>query len=155
MRLTEPGEPWAAEIGVEPLSADFTPERFAAILRDRPTPIKPFLLDQRRIAGIGNIYACEALWEARIRPTAPAGSLGAERRARLHASIGAVLNRAVELGGSSIDDYVNAEGMEGGFQGELAIYGRAGEPCTRCGAEVVRTVMAGRGTWWCRSCQRR
>lgn len=155
MRLVEPGEAWADGIGDEPLEPAFTAERFGAILRGRPTPIKPFLLDQRRIAGVGNIYACEALWEAQVRPTAPAGSLSAARRARLHASLVGVLRKAVDLGGSSIDDYVDAEGMEGGFQGELSIYGRDGEACARCGGTVVRTVMAGRGTWWCRRCQRR
>jgi formamidopyrimidine-DNA glycosylase len=155
MRLVERGEAWAEGLGVEPLSDAFTPPRFAEILRGRTTPIKAFLLDQRHIAGIGNIYACEALWEARIRPSAPAGSLSRGRRQRLFAAIGSVLRRAIEMGGSSVDDYVNAEGVEGGFQNELSIYGRAGEACLRCGGTVVRSVMAQRGTWWCRSCQRR
>jgi len=155
MRLLQPGEPWDAALGVEPLSDAFTLERFKAILRERPTPIKAFLLDQRHIAGIGNIYACEALWEARIRPSRPAGSLSGERRARLHGAIRSVLERAIDMGGTSSRDYVNADGARGGFQNELAIYGRLGEPCPRCAAPIVRTVMAQRGTWWCRACQRR
>jgi formamidopyrimidine-DNA glycosylase len=155
MRLTQPGEPWDGKLGVEPLAAEFTLERFSAILRGRPTPIKVFLLDQRRIAGSGNIYACEALWEARIRPDRAAGSLSLERRRRLHEALHSVLLRAIEMGGTSARDYVNAEGLQGGFQNELSIYGRAGEACPRCGGTIVRTVMAQRGTWWCRSCQRR
>ena len=96
MRLVEPEEPWAAEVGFEPLSDDFTFERFSALLAGRTTPIKVFLLDQRRIAGIGNIYACEALWDARIDPRRPAGSLSRERRRRLHDAIRqlAIVNHA-------------------------------------------------------------
>jgi formamidopyrimidine-DNA glycosylase len=155
MRLLESGEVWDGQLGVEPMSPEFTLERFSGLLRGRPTPIKVLLLDQRRIAGIGNIYACEALWEARIRPSTPAGSLSSARRARLHAAILAVLARAIEMGGSSVDDYVNAEGLRGGFQNELSIYGRAGEACPRCAGTIHRTVLAQRGTWWCRACQRR
>jgi len=155
MRLIEAGEDWDRELGVEPLSVDFTLERFRALLRGRTTPIKAFLLDQRRIAGIGNIYACEALWEARIRPDRPAGALSSARRRRLWEALRSVLLRALDMGGTSSRDYVNAEGLRGGFQNELSIYGRAGESCPRCGGSVVRTVMAQRGTWWCRACQRR
>lgn len=154
MRLIQPGEPWDADLGREPLSAEFTLERFSAILHGRPTPIKVFLLDQRRIAGVGNIYACEALWEARIRPDRPAGSLSRARRSRLFAALRSVLLRAIDMGGTSARDYVNAEGLRGGFQNELSIYGRAGEACPRCGGTIVRTVMGQRGTWWCRRCQR-
>ena len=153
MRLVEPEEAWAAEVGLEPLSADFSVERFSSLLSGRTTPIKVFLLDQRRIAGIGNIYACEALWEARIDPRKPAGSLSKERRRRLHLSIQSVLSRAIERRGTSVDDYVDAEGFEGGFQNELNVYGRDGEACFRCGRSIVRTVLAQRGTWWCRNCQ--
>jgi formamidopyrimidine-DNA glycosylase len=155
MRLVGPEEPWAADVGVEPLSDDFTFERFSSLLDGRKTPIKVFLLDQRRVAGIGNIYACEALWEARIHPGRPAGSLSRERRRRLHASIRSVLRRAVERRGSSIDDYVDVEGLRGGFQNQLNVYDRAGANCVRCGRGIVRTVIAQRGTWWCRGCQQR
>jgi formamidopyrimidine-DNA glycosylase len=155
MRLVEPEETWAAEVGLEPLSDDFTFERFSGLLDGRTTPIKVFLLDQRRIAGIGNIYACEALWDARIDPRRPAGSLSRERRRRLRDAIRTVLERAVEMRGTSVDDYVDAEGLKGGFQNQLNVYGRDGSECVRCGRAIVRTVLVQRGTWWCRTCQKR
>ncbi|MEO6989888.1 MAG: bifunctional DNA-formamidopyrimidine glycosylase/DNA-(apurinic or apyrimidinic site) lyase [Candidatus Baltobacteraceae bacterium] len=155
MRLVGPEEAWAAEVGVEPLSDAFTLDAFSRLLVRRTTPIKTFLLDQRRIAGIGNIYACEALWEARVRPTRPAGLLSRPARARLHAAIGSVLRKAIEMRGTSVDDYVDAEGLRGGFQNELVVYGREGKACRRCGKAIVRTVLAQRGTWWCRICQKR
>jgi formamidopyrimidine-DNA glycosylase len=154
MRLVQKDEIWDAELGVEPLSQEFDIPRFAAILKGRPTPIKAFLLDQRRIAGVGNIYAVEALWESQIKPSTPAGKLSRERIGRLHGALQAVLRKAIEMRGTSSRDYVDAEGMEGGFQNELTVYGRAGEPCPRCKKPLVRTVLAQRGTWWCRNCQR-
>ncbi len=154
MRLVEPEETWAAEVGLEPLSNDFTFERFSGLLDGRKTPIKVFLLDQRRIAGIGNIYACEALWDARIRPTRPAGALSKQARKRLHHSIMDVLRRAIEMRGASVDDYVDSSGLRGGFQNVLSVYSRDGKDCTRCSAPIVRTVLAQRGTWWCRTCQK-
>jgi formamidopyrimidine-DNA glycosylase len=154
MRLVEPEEAWAADFGLEPLSRDFSYERFSELLAGRTTPIKVFLLDQRRIVGIGNIYACEALWEARIRPSRPAGSLSKQARHRLHQAIQSVLRRAIEMRGTSVDDYVDAEGLQGGFQNLLSVYGRDGEACSRCGRRIVRTVIAQRGTWWCRTCQK-
>jgi formamidopyrimidine-DNA glycosylase len=154
IRLVEPGEPWDAALGVEPLSRDFTPERFIGMLSGRTTPIKVFLLDQRRIAGIGNIYACEALWEAGIRPGKPAKSLTKPAIRRLHHALVDVLNRAIGMRGSSIDDYVDAEGLKGGFQNVLSVYGKAGRECPRCNGEIVRTVLAQRGTWWCKKCQK-
>ena len=153
MRLTKHEEHWAAEVGFEPLSDDFSFERFSGLLSGRVTPIKVFLLDQRRIAGIGNIYACEALWDARIRPNRPAGSLSKPARRRLHSSIVNVLRRAIEMRGTSVDDYVDAEGLRGGFQNQLSVYGRDGRDCPRCERPIVRTVLAQRGTWWCRRCQ--
>ena len=155
MRLVMPEEPWAAEVGLEPLSNDFSFERFSSLLDGRSTPIKVFLLDQRRIAGIGNIYACEALWDARIRPSRPAGALSKQARRRLHSSIQDVLRRAIEMRGTSVDDYVDAEGLRGGFQNVLSVYSRDGKDCWRCKAPIVRTVLAQRGTWWCRTCQKR
>ena len=154
MRLAQKDEAWDAALGVEPLSSAFSPAAFAMLARGRPTPIKVFLLDQRRIAGVGNIYAAEALWEAGIKPTTPAGKLSKERIARLHAALQKVLRKAIEMRGTSARDYVDAEGMEGGFQNELRVYGRSDEPCPRCGKPLVRTVLAQRGTWWCRNCQR-
>ena len=153
MRLAGPEEPWAAEVGLEPLSSEFSFERFSGLLDGRKTPIKVFLLDQRRIAGIGNIYACEALWDARIRPARPAGALSKPARRRLHASIIDVLRRAIDMRGTSVDDYVDADGLRGGFQNVLSVYGRDSKDCPRCSRPIVRTVLAQRGTWWCRSCQ--
>lgn len=154
MRLVEPGEQWDQSLGIEPLSLGFTPEGFLGMLAGRMTPIKALLLDQRRIAGIGNIYACEALWEAGIRPSRPAKALTKPAVRRLYHAIVDVLTRAIEMRGTSVDDYVDAEGLRGGFQNALAVYGKAGESCSRCGAPIVRTVLGQRGTWWCKSCQR-
>ena len=155
MRLVMPEETWAAEVGLEPLSNEFSFDRFSSLLDGRTTPIKVFLLDQRRIAGIGNIYACEALWDARIRPSRPAGALSKQARRRLHFSIQDVLRRAIEMRGTSVDDYVDAEGLRGGFQNVLSVYSRDGKDCSRCERPIVRTVLAQRGTWWCRTCQKR
>ncbi len=154
MRLVEPGEPWDERLGIEPLSSGFTPEGFIGMLAGRTTPIKALLLDQQRIAGIGNIYACEALWEAGIRPSRPAKALTKAAIRRLHHAIVDVLSRAIDMRGTSVDDYVDADGLEGGFQNVLSVYGKLGEPCPRCASPIVRTVLAQRGTWWCRSCQR-
>jgi formamidopyrimidine-DNA glycosylase len=155
MRLVPAGEAWDRELGVEPLSSGFTQAAFIGMLSGRTTPIKALLLDQRRIAGIGNIYACEALWEARIRPSRPAGSLSRPAMHRLRRAIVDVLQRAIAMRGTSVDDYVDADGLQGGFQNNLSVYGRNGRPCLRCGrSRIVRTVLAQRGTWWCRRCQR-
>jgi formamidopyrimidine-DNA glycosylase len=154
MRLVEGGEAWDRDLGPEPLSRGFTPEAFIGMLAGRTTPIKALLLDQRRVAGIGNIYACEALWEARIRPSRPAKALTKPAIRRLHRAVVNVLNRAIDLRGTSVDDYVDAGGLRGGFQNVLSVYGRLGQPCVRCGTAIVRTVLGQRGTWWCRTCQR-
>jgi formamidopyrimidine-DNA glycosylase len=155
MRLVAPREAWDQELGVEPLSADFTEQAFAGMLAGRTTPIKVLLLDQRRIAGIGNIYACEALWEARVRPYRPARALTKPAIRRLRHAIIEVLRRAIAMRGTSVDDYVDAGGLQGSFQNDLAVYGKLGGKCRRCGTgRIVRTVLAQRGTWWCRRCQR-
>ena len=154
MRLVSDGERWDAQLGVEPLSQEFTPAALAEMTRGRRTPIKALLLDQHRLAGVGNIYACEALWEAQIRPTTPARAISKPRLVRLHRALRDVLRKAILMRGTSARDYVDAEGLEGGFQNELRVYGRADEPCPRCKKPLVRTVLAQRGTWWCRACQR-
>lgn len=154
MRLVEAGVRWDENLGVEPLSSHFTPEGFIGMLSGRTTPIKALLLDQRRIAGIGNIYACEALWEAGIRPTRPAQALTRASTRRLHRAIVDILTRAIDLRGTSVDDYVDAEGLKGGFQNVLQVYGKRDAACPRCGKTIIRSVLAQRGTWWCRGCQR-
>lgn len=154
MRLVEPGESWDADLGVEPLSGSFTPEAFIGMLSGRTTPVKAFLLDQRRIAGVGNIYACEALWQAGIRPGTPAKRLSKPAVRRLHRALVDVLQRAIGMRGSSVDDYVDAQGLKGGFQNVLSVYGRTGKSCSRCGGSIIRTVISQRGTWWCRTCQK-
>jgi formamidopyrimidine-DNA glycosylase len=154
MRLLEHDEVWDADGGIEPLSEGFTSEVFVSMLDERRTPIKVFLLDQSRISGIGNIYACEALWEAGIRPSRPAHKVSRPARRRLHHAIQGVLARSIEARGTSVDDYVDADGLKGGFQNQLSVYGRLGQPCLRCGQPIVRTVLSQRGTWWCRTCQK-
>jgi formamidopyrimidine-DNA glycosylase len=153
VRLVEPNEPWDRALGVEPLGSGFTAEAFASMLAGRTTPIKVLLLDQRRIAGIGNIYACEALWEARIRPGRPAKALTKPAVRRLHDAIVDVLERAIRMRGTSVDDYVDSDGLPGGFQNALRVYGKLGAACPRCGSPIRRTLLAQRGTWWCRRCQ--
>ncbi len=144
----------AARLGPEPLAPSFTAARLARLVEGRRAPIKAFLLDQRRIAGIGNIYADEALWRARIHPRRPAGELEADEIARLHRAIRAALRRGVELQGSTLRDYVTPDGASGRMQREFHVYGRLGEPCDRCGHPIERTVVSGRGTWFCPHCQR-
>ncbi len=155
MRLVEAGEPWDRDLGVEPLSPGFTVQAFLGMLAGRTTPIKALLLDQRRIAGIGNIYACEALWEARIRPSRPArgvdetGDSPATPRHRRRFA--------------TRDRYARHERrrLRGCRRPPRRISKRAcglradsAEPCVRCGKPIVRTVLGQRGTWWCRNCQR-
>jgi formamidopyrimidine-DNA glycosylase len=143
----------ASRLGPEPLAPSFTSARLARIVAERRAPIKAVLLDQRRIAGIGNIYADEALWRARIHPRRPAGELDAAEVARLHRAVRAALRRGVELSGSTLRDYVTPDGEGGGMQHEFHVYGRLGEPCDRCGRPIERIVVGGRGTWFCPRCQ--
>lgn len=154
MRLFAAGELWDGALGVESLEPDFTPEAFIGMLSGRPTLVKVFLLDQRHVVGVRNIYACEALWEARIRPDRPAGALSKPAIRRLHHALVDVLERAIGMRGTTVDDYVDAAGLPGGFQNKLSVYGREGKSCLRCGAKIVRTVLDQRGTWWCRRCQK-
>ena len=147
--------PLHESIGIEPLSRAFTVRWLTEFLRRRKrAPLKPLLLDQRGIAGVGNIYAIEALWRARLHPLRKAGSLRAQEILRLHEALRWVLRKGIRFGGASRRDYVDARGNEGRMQREFQVYGRAGEPCPRCGRAVVRTVVAGRGTFHCPRCQR-
>jgi formamidopyrimidine-DNA glycosylase len=144
---------FALRLGPEPLAPSFTAARLTRLAAGRRAPVKAFLLDQRRIAGIGNIYADEALWRARIHPRRPTGELTEEELSRLHRAARAALRRGVDLQGSTLRDYVTPDGDSGGMQHEFHVYGRFGEPCDRCGRPIERIVVAGRGTWYCPHCQ--
>ncbi len=139
--------------GPEPLEDDFTLAAFRRLLRRRKGRLKPLLLDQSFVAGIGNIYADEALWRARLHPLRAAASLRADDERRLYHALRAVLTEAIQRRGSSIDDYISLEG-EGGMQHHLNAYGRTGKPCPRCSRPTRRIVLGARGTHFCSWCQR-
>jgi len=141
------------ETGIDPLSPDFTPSTLGALLSGRGQPVKPFLLRQDLVAGIGNIYASEILFQARIAPDLPAGQLSSTETANLFASIQDVLRRAIECCGSTISSFQFARNETGRFQECLNVYGRDGSPCRDCGAVIVRTVQQGRSTFFCPVCQ--
>ncbi|WP_420391718.1 bifunctional DNA-formamidopyrimidine glycosylase/DNA-(apurinic or apyrimidinic site) lyase [Acuticoccus sp.] len=154
--------PYFAHLGIEPVAGALTPDALAAALAGKRTPLKAALLDQRVIAGLGNIYVCEALWRARLSPRRLAtavvrrdGSAGT-RVARLAAAIVAVIEEAILAGGSSLRDYVAADGSPGRFQHTFAVYGREGDPCPRltCAGVVARIAQSGRSTFHCPVCQR-
>jgi len=137
--------------GKEPLS--ISQDDFAALFRGRKTPIKAALLNQKLLHGVGNIYADESLFRAGIRPRKMAGRLTRAQLALLHNSIQAVLREAITLGGSSVSDYVDADGVRGFFQFEHRVYLRGGKPCLVCGTPIRRILVAGRGTHYCPVCQ--
>jgi formamidopyrimidine-DNA glycosylase len=151
-----PGQaPLHRVLGIEPLSHRFTARWLSDFVQLRSRgAIKPLLLDQRGIAGVGNIYAVEALWRARIHPLRAAGSLRPDEVARLREALRFVLRKGIRLGGASQRDYVDARGGQGRMQREFQVYDRRGEPCPRCGRAIVRTVVGGRGTFHCPRCQR-
>jgi formamidopyrimidine-DNA glycosylase len=154
--LVEPDElePYLAErLGEEPLLAGFTPRRLARRLAGRRAPIKAALLDQRTLAGLGNIYVDEALWRARIHPKRPARDLDANDVRRLHSAIRRVLQTAIERRGSTLRDYSTPRGRRGSMQREFKVYGRMNEACERCGTPIEKTRAGGRGTWYCPHCQ--
>ena len=140
-------------LGPEPLGPGFTAERLAKRLQGRQAPIKAALLDQRIVAGLGNIYVDEALFRARIHPATPAGRLDAAACERLVRAIRRVLRAAIAQRGTTLADYVDGRGMPGSMRAALAVYGRAGEPCRRCRTPLVKTRIAGRGTHYCPRCQ--
>lgn len=143
-----------ARLGVEPLSDAFDLKAFHAGLRQRKAPIKQVLLAGELVVGVGNIYACEALFLAGIRPTLAAARISLPRAARLHAAVRDVLARAVQKGGSTLRDFSSADGQSGYFQLEASVYGRAGLPCRACGAPVRLIRQGQRSTYFCRHCQR-
>ena len=144
--------PFAA-MGPEPLGADFTGAHLHAALKGRVAPIKAMLLDQRIVAGLGNIYVCEALHLARIAPTRAAGQIALPRLERLAVAVREVLLAAIEAGGSTLRDYARPDGELGYFSKQFLVYGREGEPC-HCGGTVKRRVDSGRSTFYCPKCQR-
>lgn len=146
--------PRLAGLGPEPLEPAFDAKTLADRLAGRRSPVKAALLDQRTVVGIGNIYACEALFEARIDPRRESGTLGPRRVARLVRAVRHVLLRAIDEGGSSLRDYVAADGRLGNFQNRFAVYDREGRPCPRCARPVRRIVQSGRSTFFCAACQR-
>ena len=138
--------------GVEPL--EVSEERFVALFRGHKTPIKSALLNQKLLRGVGNIYADESLFRAGIRPRRRAATITRERLGKLHRAVREVLREAIALGGSSISDYVDADGEEGFFQLQHRVYGREGEPCLVCETAIRRVVLAGRSSHYCSKCQK-
>ncbi|NYT39264.1 bifunctional DNA-formamidopyrimidine glycosylase/DNA-(apurinic or apyrimidinic site) lyase [Sphingomonas sp. R-74633] len=144
--------PFAA-LGPEPLGPDFNAAHLARVFKGRVAPVKALLLDQRTVAGLGNIYVCEALYIARIAPTREAGTITKPRLDKLVTAIREVLESAIRAGGSTIRDYARPDGELGYFAKEWRVYGREGEPCG-CGGLVERRVDSGRSTFWCPACQK-
>ncbi|MFM9128096.1 MAG: bifunctional DNA-formamidopyrimidine glycosylase/DNA-(apurinic or apyrimidinic site) lyase [Solirubrobacterales bacterium] len=154
------GEPaleafFASRLGIEPLDGALDGPALRELARGRKAPVKSFLLDQRMVAGIGNIYADEALYRARIHPLRPAGRLRAGQYDELSEAIAGALAAGLEAGGATIDDFRHPDGLYGSFQDEFQVHRREGEPCGRCGREIRKLTVAGRGTYVCESCQPR
>jgi formamidopyrimidine-DNA glycosylase len=144
-----------ARLGIEPLSAELSAQSLYDLAQGRTAPLKSFLLDQSKVAGIGNIYADEALHRAELHPLTPAGSLKLEDAERLRAGIVGALEAGLRLGGASIDDYRDARGERGTMQEEFLVHAREGKPCPRCETAIERIVLGGRSTYFCPGCQRK
>ena len=142
------------ELGIEPLEKEFSVQKFKEMLSDKKTKIKPLLMDQAFIAGIGNLYAQEALFLAGILPGRTAKELKAQEIKKLHSAIQKVLQEGIQHRGSSINEYVNGRGKEGEYQLHLKVYGRKGEPCVRCKSKIKKISIGGRGTCFCSRCQK-
>ena len=142
-----------ARLGIEPLSGELTPEALCRVAAGRTVPLKSFLLTQSTVAGIGNIYADEALFRAKLHPLSPAGSLRPEHCEALADGIIEALEAGLDFGGASIDDYRDARGERGSMQDEFLVHTREGEPCVRCGETIRRIVIGGRSTYYCPGCQ--
>jgi formamidopyrimidine-DNA glycosylase len=146
---------FAARLGLEPFDPAFTGEHLRSIAKGRTAPIKALLLDQRKIAGVGNIYADEALFGAGVHPLRLAGSLKPAQYELLRDTIRAALSAGIDARGATIDDFVHIDGLRGSFQHQFQVHRREGEPCVRCGSTIVKMVVAGRGTYVCETCQPR
>ena len=142
---------FAARLGPEPF--DTTPERLRELARGSRAPVKAFLLDQKRVAGVGNIYADEALYRAKVHPLRPAGKLTGRQWADLHAGVVAALEAGIAAKGASIDDFKDPYGVQGSFQDQFLVHLREGEPCGECGRTIRKLRAAGRGTYVCERCQ--
>ena len=147
-------EPYlATKNGPEPLGPRFTARWLASQLARRHAPLKSVLLDQRVVAGLGNIYADEALWRARVHPLRRANGVSSEEVTRITRAVRVALRAGIERQGSTLRDYAAPDGASGSMQDEFRVYGRDGEPCRRCGATIAKTRVGGRGTWFCPRCQ--
>jgi formamidopyrimidine-DNA glycosylase len=146
-------ERFSGRLGVEPLSEQFTTEEIERIAAGRTAPLKSFLLDQSGIAGVGNIYADEALWRAELHPLSPTGSMRHEQAEALREGVVEALLAGLAEGGASIDDYLDSRGERGSMQDEFLVHNREGEPCLRCGTPIRRIVVSGRSTYFCPGCQ--
>jgi formamidopyrimidine-DNA glycosylase len=140
-------------LGIEPLGGELSGPRLRALAAGRRAPVKAFLLDQRRVAGVGNIYADEALFRARIHPLRQAGSLSSTQYELLAEAVREALKAGLDAGGATIDDFRHPDGVSGAFQDEFLVHLRKGEPCVNCGRTIVKFVAAGRGTYACEHCQ--
>lgn len=147
--------PTLHSMGPEPLGPEFTPESLAAAFARSGSAVKTYLLSQRPVAGLGNIYVDEALWQAGIHPLTPASEVAVRRLGPLHAAIREVLEASIRAQGTTLSDYRTVSGGEGGFQEMLNVYGRTGQECRHCGRELVRIVLGGRSTHFCPECQPR
>ena len=145
--------PLLVALGPEPLSDDFNTEYLYARSRQRTVTVKSFLMEQRTVVGVGNIYASEALYAAGIAPWIAAGAISRSRYDRLVAEVRAVLQRAIAAGGTTLRDFQSATGKPGYFSQELAVYGRAGQNCRNCGGEIQGMRIGGRSSFYCRNCQ--
>ncbi len=145
----------AERLGVEPFTPEFTTDYLRRAARGRSAPVKAWVLDQRRIAGVGNIYADEALFRARIHPLRPAGRLTGAQLELLRDAIEDALSAGIDAKGASIDDFRHVDGARGSFQDRFLVHRREGEPCPRCGTTIRKIVVGGRGTYVCERCQAR
>ena len=146
-------ERFTGRLGIEPFSDQFTTEAIERIATGRRAPLKSFLLDQAGIAGIGNIYADEALWRAELHPLSPAGSMRREHAEALREGVIEALRAGIEGGGASIDDYLDSRGRRGAMQDEFLVHTREGQPCYRCETPIRRILVSGRSTYFCPGCQ--
>lgn len=146
--------PLLSALGPEPLGGDFTGKYLSGICKGRAAPVKAVIMDAKMVVGVGNIYACEALFMAGIDPRKPAGKVSKERLAKLAAAIRAVLEASIEMGGTTLRDFLNEQGEPGYFKQTLRVYDREGEPCRVCGTAIKRVVMSNRSTFFCPKCQR-